>query len=79
MNRQRCWHRSYVIDACGDQRGSAMARLVSLPVSLAVEATLEGQITAGVVAAPSEPHVVAEWMTKLRALGEQIHTFEHLS
>jgi len=32
------WRRTYVMDAWGDARGTAMARLVSVPVSLAVEA-----------------------------------------
>ena len=32
------WSRTIAMDACGDDRGSAMARLVSVPASLAVEA-----------------------------------------
>ena len=36
------WHHSYHIDETGNERGSAMARLVSLPVSLAIESILEG-------------------------------------
>ena len=41
------------MDAWGDARGTAMARLVSIPVSLAVEAVLNREVPAGVSAAPS--------------------------
>ena len=72
------WHQSYVIDASGNDRGSAMGRLVSLPVSLAIEAVAAGRIGAGVSAAPSDPGIVAEWFATLRDLGEQIHLIDHL-
>ena len=49
---QEVWHQTYVMDAWGDARGTAMARLVSVPVSLAVEAVLARRIPAGVHAAP---------------------------
>ena len=52
------WHKTYVLDAWGDERGSAMARLVSQPVSLAVEAAQAGRIATGVSAAPSDPALV---------------------
>ena len=34
------WHRSYSVDEVGNEKGPAMARLVSLTVSLAVESIL---------------------------------------
>ncbi len=46
------YHKTYVLDAFGDARGTAMARLVSVPVALAVEAVLAHEIHVGVTAAP---------------------------
>ena len=69
----RCaWHRSYSIDALGNDRGSAMARLVSLTVSLAVDSLARGEINAGVSAAPSDPALVQQWFSTLENLGERI-------
>lgn len=66
------WHKSYVMDAWGDARGTAMARLVSVPVSLAVESVLAGTIPAGVTAAPSDPQVVDSWMSEIGNLAQQL-------
>ena len=66
------WHKSYVMDAWGDGRGTAMARLVSVPVSLAVESVLAGTIPAGVSAAPSDPQVVDSWMGEIGKLAQQL-------
>jgi saccharopine dehydrogenase (NADP+, L-glutamate forming) len=66
------WHKSYVMDAWGDARGTAMARLVSVPVSLAVESVLAGTIPAGVSAAPSDPQVVDSWMGEIGKLAQQL-------
>jgi hypothetical protein len=49
------FHRTWAMDAWGDARGTAMGRLVSVPVSLAVEAVLSREIPAGVHAAPHDP------------------------
>lgn len=59
------WHQSYLLDAFGDERGSAMARLVSIPLSLAVEAVLAGEIDCGVSAAPDKPELVKRWMSTI--------------
>ncbi|MHC4406329.1 MAG: saccharopine dehydrogenase family protein [Planctomycetota bacterium] len=66
------WHRSYQLDACGNEGGQAMARLVSLHVSLAVESTLKGEIALGVSAAPDRPELVNKWLAILNDLGEEI-------
>jgi saccharopine dehydrogenase-like NADP-dependent oxidoreductase len=66
------WHTSYVMDAWGDARGTAMARLVSVPVSLAVESVLAGAIPAGVSAAPSDPQVVDSWMGEIGKLAQHL-------
>ncbi|NKC02236.1 MAG: saccharopine dehydrogenase [Pseudomonadales bacterium] len=71
-NQSIVWHKSYTLDSFGNAHGSAMARLVSLTVSLAVDAIATGKIAVGVTAAPSEPEIVTEWFNKLNILGEGI-------
>ena len=61
-----------LLDEHGKATGSAMARLVSKTVSIAVEAVLDGELPPGVSAAPSNPQIVDAWMTKLIASGERI-------
>ncbi|MGB0508216.1 MAG: saccharopine dehydrogenase family protein [Pikeienuella sp.] len=56
------WQQAWRMDAYGDAEASAMAKLVSLPVTLAVEAVLAGEIGSGVTAAPSAPDLVARWL-----------------
>ena len=68
-------HEVYSLDALGNDSGSAMARLVSLPVSIAVESIIAGKMPTGVSGAPSQNSIVREWMDQLRAFGENIvHT-----
>ena len=55
------WHHSYSIDTIASSDGSAMARLVSLTVSLAVHTIATGEIGPGVSATPSDPLIVKEW------------------
>ena len=69
---QTVWHKTYAMDAWGDDHGTAMARLVSVPVSLAVEAVLAGRIRAGVSAAPSELVLVREWMGVVADLAQHL-------
>ena len=71
------WHKTYVMDAWGDARGSAMARLVSIPVSLAVEAVLNRAIPAGVHAAPSDPKLVKDWMAEIDKLAQHLQVVDH--
>ncbi|MGP6087086.1 saccharopine dehydrogenase C-terminal domain-containing protein [Antarctobacter jejuensis] len=73
------YHKTYVMDAWGDARGSAMARLVSIPVSLAVEAVLNRAVPAGVSAAPSDPKLVAEWMDEVQTLAQHLNVVDHLA
>lgn len=72
------WHKTYVLDAWGDASGTAMARLVSVPVSLAVEAVLAGRIGTGVSAAPNAPDLVAEWMGVVGQLSQHLTVVDHL-
>jgi len=73
------WHKTWVMDAWGDERGSAMARTVSIPVALAVEAVLAGEIAPGVSAAPSDPALVARWMDTVSGLAQHLQLVDHLS
>ena len=72
------YHKTYVMDAWGDARGSAMARLVSVPVSLAVESVIKRRIYPGVSAAPSEPALVADWMKVIGGLAQHLEVVDHL-
>jgi saccharopine dehydrogenase (NADP+, L-glutamate forming) len=66
------WHKTYVMDAWGDARGTAMARLVSVPVALAVEGVLAGKLTPGVQAAPSAPDLVSDWLGEVAGLAQNL-------
>ena len=69
---KQVWRRQYLLDSTGDERGSAMARLVSVPVSLVVEAILNGEVEAGVTPVPSGRVHVNRWIELLRRSGENI-------
>lgn len=56
------WAEGWRLDAIGGPEGSAMARLVSIPLSLAVEAALEGGIAPGVSAAPADPALIETFL-----------------
>ncbi|MBR9652349.1 saccharopine dehydrogenase family protein [Thalassovita aquimarina] len=72
------WHKTYVMDAWGDERGNAMARLVSVPVSLAIESVLQGKITPGVSAAPAEAPLVQGWLAEIQKLAQHMELVDHL-
>lgn len=72
------YHKTYVLDAWGDLRGSAMARLVSVPVSLAVEAVMNREIHAGVTPAPSDPKLVQRWLAEVDRLSQHLQIVDHL-
>jgi saccharopine dehydrogenase (NADP+, L-glutamate forming) len=72
------YHKTYAMDAWGDSRGTAMARLVSVPVSLAVEAVLNREIPVGVSAAPSDPKLVKRWMDTVGMLAQHLEIVDHL-
>ena len=73
------WHKTYALDAIGDQQGSAMAKLVSIPVSLAVEAVINGEIDAGVTAAPDKPELVNRWLETAGSTTDKFSLFDHLA
>ncbi len=73
------WHQSYLLDAFGNEQGSAMARLVSIPLSLAVEAVLQDEIDAGVSAAPDSPKLVARWLDTVNEISDNFTRIDHLA
>ena len=73
------WHQSYHLDSQGNEQGQAMARLVSLPVSLAIESVLNNDIATGVTAAPEAPAQINKWLSALTAHGETIGHHNHLA
>ena len=73
------WHKTYKMDAWGDTRGTAMARLVSYPVSLAVKAIINNEIECGVSAASRKPNVVNKWLRDISGLAQEFDIIDHLT
>ena len=73
------FHETWAMDAWGDARGSAMARLVSMPVSFAVESLLAREIPVGVYPAPHDPKLVGKWLGQVRSLAQYIERIDHLA
>ena len=73
------WHEAYCLDEAGNEYGSAMARLVSLTTSIAVEAVIKGEFEAGVSAAPDDAATATKWLQALNDLGESVHRINVLS
>ena len=73
------FHETWALDAWGDERGSAMARLVSVPVSLAVESVLNREIPAGVHSAPHDPRLLAAWLGQVQRLAQYMARVDHLA
>jgi saccharopine dehydrogenase (NADP+, L-glutamate forming) len=69
------WHESWALDARGDVRGSAMARLVSGTVALAVEAVMARELPVGLHAAPHDPRAVRRW---LEAIGHEAQVMRRI-
>ena len=72
------YDKTYVLDAWGDMRGTAMARLVSQPVSFAVEAVLNHEIHVGVTAAPSDPKLVNRWLGEIEHLAQHVQVVNNI-
>ncbi|MFN3825280.1 MAG: saccharopine dehydrogenase family protein [Pseudorhodobacter sp.] len=71
------FHETWALDAWGDARGTAMARLVSVPVSLAVEAVLDRALPVGVQPAPHDPRLVARWLDQVQGLAQYMARVDH--
>ncbi len=64
------YSKTWALDAWGDGRGTAMARLVSIPLSHVVEAVLEGKIDHGVCTPPSDPLLVQNWLEEVKIIAQ---------
>ena len=73
------FHQTWAMDAVGDARGTAMARLVSVPVSLGVEAVVHRQIAAGVHPAPHDPKLIAAWLDQVQGMVHYLERVDHLA
>jgi len=73
------YDKTWALDAFGDARGTAMARLVSVTVALAVEAVLAREIAAGVCAAPDDPTLVARWLEVIDMQAQHLQLVDHLA
>ena len=76
---QTVWDKTWVMDAWGDDTSTAMARLVSLPVSYAIQGVLAGDIPAGVHAAPSDPKLVAAWLDQIKTIAQHMEMVDQTS
>jgi len=73
------YDKTWTLDAYGDARGTAMARLVSVTVALAVEAVLAREITPGVCAAPADPKLVTRWLDVIDTQAQHMQCVDHLA
>jgi len=73
------YDKTWTLDAFGDARGSAMARLVSVTVALAVEAVLAREIAPGVRAAPADPKLVTRWLAAVDTQAQHMQLVDHLA
>ena len=72
------WHKEWVLDAHGNRAGTAMAKLVSVPVALAVEGVAAGRLEPGVHAAPDDPELVAGWLVEVGQIAQHLAKVNHL-
>jgi saccharopine dehydrogenase-like NADP-dependent oxidoreductase len=73
------FHETWAMDAWGDVRGTAMARLVSRPVAMAVESVLKREVAVGVHAAPHDPKLIDSWLGQVRGLVQYMQRIDHLT
>jgi saccharopine dehydrogenase (NADP+, L-glutamate forming) len=71
------FHETWAMDAWGDARGTAMGRLVSVPVSIAIESVLNREVPAGVHSAPHDPRLYTRWLEKVRGLVQYMDRIDH--
>jgi len=72
------WHQSWLLDAEGDLRGSAMARLVSGPLVLMIDLVQNREMPVGVHPAPHEPRLVKRLLDQIAPLAQTCHRIDHL-
>ena len=79
QNNHVIWHKTYKMDAWGDTRGTAMARLVSYPVSFAVKAIIDNDTDHGVSAASNKSYLVDNWLEDISSLAQEFDIIDHLA
>ena len=72
------WHESLNLDESGVEPTTAMAVLVSVTVSLAVDAVADGKLSPGVMPAPSDLAVVSDWLAVLEGQGVIVNHVNHV-
>ena len=77
QNGKTVWHQTYAMDAWGTEASTAMARLVSKPVSFGIKAVLANQIPTGVSAAPDDPQMVDTWLSEIAKLAQHLEIVDH--
>ena len=77
QNGKTVWHQTYAMDAWGTEASTAMARLVSKPVSFGIKAVLANQIPTGVSAAPDDPKLVDAWLLEIEKLAQHLEIVDH--
>ncbi len=76
-NNSTLWHKTFVMDAWGDNEATAMARLVSYPVSYAVEAIFQNKLPSGILAATDNLNLISEWLGKISKIVQYIEVINH--
>lgn len=71
------YHKTYAMDAWGDANSTAMADLVSITVSMAVEAVLAGKIAAGVSPAPGSTELITKWLATVDDIVQHLNVVDH--
>ena len=61
------------------RRARIVARLVSVPVSLAVESVLNREVPAGVHSAPHDPRLYTRWLDQVQHLAQYMARIDHLA
>lgn len=76
---QPVFDKEWVLDAQGNDKGSAMAQLVSIPVAMAAEAMAAGAFSPGVHAAPDAPGLVGRWLAEVGGIAGHMAKVDHLA
>ena len=72
------WRQSWALDASGDLRGSAMARLVSHPAAMAAESLLLREFPAGVHGVPADKRLIGRWLAAMQPQAQYMARRDHL-
>jgi len=78
-NTEIVWHKTFVLDAWGDNRGTAMARLVSYPVSFAVEEVCNGSFSPGVHAATQDKKIISNWLKNIKDQAQYLELIDNIA